>query len=348
LDKDGVIAPWYKGQNGQIDLRIRVAAETMKRYPWADTSRAVCACPEYMFNGQWTIDRQGTIGINQKLADWDNGDVGQRGYIVINGLVDYYRYTGDPVAIAHLTCYADMMLDYCQTGPDHPWPNFLISVPVKGKAYGKADPSGLIQIDMAAGVGHALLRAYQLTGNSRWFDATKHWGDVMAENCNLTPGAIPWGRYANPECIPTLWGSGGDKNKLTGGITMILRFLDELVELGYTGKDNGIVRARDAGRAYLRDTLLPAWTVNDTWGRHYWDIVHNLRGMVQMNDVANYMMDHKDLFPNWRRDVRNIVALFFNACSVDPRSNADTFSGAWQVPESSQCCLRSLSLGRSP
>ena len=33
-DRYGVIAPWYKGQNGQFDLRVRIAAETMKRYPW--------------------------------------------------------------------------------------------------------------------------------------------------------------------------------------------------------------------------------------------------------------------------------------------------------------------------
>src|SRR5512136_1059105 len=63
VDRHGVIAPWYKGQNGQIDLRIRVAAETMKRYQWVDTSRAVCAGPEYIYNGQWTIDPAGNIKV---------------------------------------------------------------------------------------------------------------------------------------------------------------------------------------------------------------------------------------------------------------------------------------------
>jgi len=33
-DSHGVIAPWYQGQNGQIDLRVRIAAEFLKRYPW--------------------------------------------------------------------------------------------------------------------------------------------------------------------------------------------------------------------------------------------------------------------------------------------------------------------------
>jgi hypothetical protein len=42
-DSHGVIAPWYRGQNGQCDFRVRVAAETMKRYPWTTTENAVAA-----------------------------------------------------------------------------------------------------------------------------------------------------------------------------------------------------------------------------------------------------------------------------------------------------------------
>ena len=33
VDSGGVIAPWYQGLNGQCDLRVRIAAETLKRYP---------------------------------------------------------------------------------------------------------------------------------------------------------------------------------------------------------------------------------------------------------------------------------------------------------------------------
>ncbi len=347
LDKNGVIAPWYKGQNGQLDFRIRVAGGTIKRYPWVDAGKAPTVGPIYLYTQRWHINRDGDLTVKtERCTEWENGDVGQRAYILIDGLVDYYKYTGDPMAIGHIACYADYLLDHCQTNADHPWPNFLISVPLKGKLFGKADPAGLIQLDMAAGVGNALLRAYQLTGNTRWLEAAKHWGDVFAEKCNLTPGQRPWGRYANPENIPKNGGWwGDDTNKMTGGIVMVLRFLDRLIELGYTGKGDAIVKARDAGRAYFRDTLLPVWSVKDTWGRHYWDFVHDTRGMVSMNDAANYMMDHKDVFPNWRNDVRNIVALFLNACSVNTDSNSDTFSGAWQMPESDVCCFRSTSYG---
>ena len=103
---------------------------------------------------------------------------------VLSGLVDYYRYSGDAAAIAHMTYMADALLDRCQTPADHPWPNFLVSVPVKGKPYGKCDPKGMIQLDIVAEVGLGLLRAYQVTGNKRWLEACEHWGDLMAAKRN--------------------------------------------------------------------------------------------------------------------------------------------------------------------
>ena len=44
-----------------------------------------------------------------------------------------------------------------------------------------------------------------------------------------------------------------------------------LINLGYKGKDGLIVKARDRGREFLNTEMLPAWAVNDTWGRTYWD-----------------------------------------------------------------------------
>jgi hypothetical protein len=146
VDSHGVIAPWYKGLNGQCDFRVRIAAETLKRYPWTTTNTAIAAYPDYVFSGQWQITSNGVI-IPKTPSDWDNGDIGQRSVSVLMGMVDYYRYSGDPAAIAHLTYMGDFLLDYCQTPPDHPWPSFLISAPVKGKAYWNCNTNGMIQLD---------------------------------------------------------------------------------------------------------------------------------------------------------------------------------------------------------
>ena len=62
-DRHGVIAPWYEGQNGQLDLRVRIAAETLKRYPWTATDEAPSPAPHYVYNGSWQIAEDGTITI---------------------------------------------------------------------------------------------------------------------------------------------------------------------------------------------------------------------------------------------------------------------------------------------
>jgi len=337
-DQNGVIAPWYTGPNGQCDFRVRVAAETLKRYPWTTAQNAAAALPHYVFNGHWKIAADGAI-TPVPINDWDNGDLGQRAAYVLSALVDYYRYSGDAAAIAHVTYQADALLDHCLTPADHPWPKFLISVPVKGKPYGKANPQGMIQLDIVAEVGIALLRAYQVTGNERWLEAAKHWGDLMAAKRSRKPGAAPWGRYANPESAP--W----KDDKQTGGVVFLLYFFDELIRLGHKGPAGEIVQARDAGRAYLRDVLLPLWTVNDTWGRNYWDWADPVQAENVTEFVCRYMMDDKDFFPNWRTDVRNVLTLFLNRTSVCPKSAGEVYSGAWAFPESSGCCERSLWYG---
>jgi len=125
-------------------------------------------------------------------------------------------------------------------------------------------------------------------------------------------------------------------------VTLILGFLDELIRLGHTGNNDCLLPARDAGRRYLQDKLLPSWTANDTWGRYFWDWVNDCQNCLTTPDAAAYLLNHRDEFPNWRCDARNILTLFLNRTSVAPKSGGDVYSGAWAYPESSGCCGRSL------
>ncbi len=240
-DRNGVIAPWYRGLNGQCDFRIRIAAETLKRYPWAEAPPAVMPAPDFVFNGQWGIQPDGTIVLKPKLNDWDNGDVGQRSASLLQGLVGYYRYTGDAAAIGLIDLTADYLLDYCQTPADHPWPGFLISCPTKGKPYGRANPHGLIQLDISAQVGSGLVAAYKLTGNPRYREAIERWADRLAEHCDLRAGHEPWQRYANPQ--DARWNS-----RQTAGVSLVLQFLDEVIGLGHQGKEGALREGPRCGR----------------------------------------------------------------------------------------------------
>ncbi len=336
-DAHGVIAPWYRGLNGQLDLRVRIAAETIKRYPWALPPEAVAPAPAYVYSGTWAIAADGKITV-PPLRDWDNGDLGQRAAYVLSALVDYYRYSGDAAAIAHISLLADTMIEHFQTPPDHPWPRFLVSCPTRGKPYGKCHPRGMIQLDIVAEVGLALVRAYELAGNERWLETAKHWADLLAAHRSLDASLPPWNRYANPEDVP--W-----EDQQTGGVAFILAFLDEILRVGHAGEGGAIVKARDAGRAYLRDELLPRWTVNDVWGRNYWDWPDPVQAENVTEFVARYLIANPGEFPGWRADARNVLSLFLNHTSVAPESGGGVQSGAWAYPESSGCCGRSLGYG---
>jgi len=334
-DAYGVIAPWYQGINGQLDERVNIAVNVYKRYPWVGRPKAVMAAPDFIYNSHWSIKPDGTIVI-PPTTDWMCGDLCARAWSVIKGLTAYYQYSGDPIAFIYIPRVVDYILDYGLTDETAAWPSFPISTPTRGKAYGKCDPSGRIQLDLCAITGTEVLRAHKLTGNPRYLRMAEHWGDVFAAKCQFAdPGLSPWNRYADPSVV-------GWSDVLTGTTSLIVDFLDDLIRTGYTGKGGAVVKARDAGRRFLNDQMLPAWWVTDTWGRTYWDWDNPMMcGMVSM--CADHFMKYPQAYPNWRNDIRNMLSLLWNRNGADPASQGDVYSGAWAFPESSVCCGTSLS-----
>ena len=296
---------------------------------------AVMAAPYFVFSGNLGIKPDGTILVSPKLDDWMNADVGQRSVSTLFAHVAYYRYTGDPAAIGLITLTADYLLDYCQTPADHAWPNFIISAPVKGKAFGRANPHGFIQLDLCTQLGSAMLAAYELTGNPRYLAAVTHWADLLAEHCDQRPGVVPWNRYANPKDCP--WNT-----QATAGISLTLQFLNDMIRLGYRGKGDALVHARDAGERYFRDVLLVEWSRDPIFGHHFWDWDNPVYTCAVPSYTAQYLMDRREAFPHWKSDIRNFMSIFFCRSSVAPGSAGDVYSGAWAFPESSGCCGTSL------
>ncbi len=334
-DAQGVVAPWYPGLNGQLDERLNIAVNVLKRYPWVDQPKAVMAAPDFVYNSHWNIQSDGTILI-PPTTDWMCGDLCQRAWSTVKGLTAYYQYSGDPIAFIYIPLTVDYILDYGLTDETAAWPLFPISTPTKGRAYGKCDPTGRNQLDLCAITGIEVLRAHKLTGNPRYLKKAQHWGDVFAAKCQLIdPTVAPWNRYVDPSVV-------GWSDVLTGTTSVIVDFLDDLINLGYQGKDRRIVKARDAGRRFLNQQMLPAWWVNDTWGRTYWDWDNPMIcGMASM--CADHIMKYPQAYPNWRTDLRNVLSLVWNRNCADPASRGDTYSGAWAFPESSVCCGTSLS-----
>ncbi|HNQ89444.1 MAG TPA: hypothetical protein PKM73_12575 [Verrucomicrobiota bacterium] len=344
-DEHGVIAPWHPGQNGQLDERVRIAVDVLKRYPWAGTNKAVMAAPDFIYNSHWSITPEGRILI-PPTTDWMCGDLCQRAWSTVKGLTAYYQYSGDPIAFVYIPLTVDYILDYALTAPDAAWPRFPISTPTRGKAYGRCDPRARNQLDLCAITGIEVLRAHKLTGAPRYRALACHWGDVFAGHAQLDdPAVSPWNRYADPSVV-------GWSDVLTGTTAVIVDFLEDLLAIGHRGAGDRIARARDAGRRFLEEQMLPAWWVNDTWGRTYWDWDNPMMcGMVSMcadhflrqSPIPNPQSPSPTAYPLWRTDVRNMLSLLWNRNCADPASHGNVYSGAWAFPESSVCCGTSLS-----
>jgi len=135
-------------------------------------------------------------------------------------------------------------------------------VPVKEKLTAIAIRRGMIQLDLVASTGQGLLRAYQLTGNSRWREVAEHWGDLPGRALPPGPRADPWPRYANPETVP--W----KDNKQTGGVTMILG--SSTTSSARATRPTESSPPATPGAATSAKSSCPPGR-HDTWGRYFWD-----------------------------------------------------------------------------
>ena len=125
-------------------------------------------------------------------------------------------------------------------------------------------------------------------------------------------------------------------------MSLTLQFLNDLIRLGYRGKGDALVKARDAGEKYLRDV-----SAAGVEPRPY--VRPSLLGLGQSrytfavpSYTAQYILDRREAFPQWKSDIRNFMSLFLCRSSVDPGSAGGVYSGAWAFPESSSCCGQSL------
>ena len=85
-DRDGVIAPWYRGPERPVRLprpHRRRDAQTLSLGRQSAGGHAGAA---FRLQRQWGIKPDGTIIVNPKLDDWDNGDVGQRSVSMLLGM----------------------------------------------------------------------------------------------------------------------------------------------------------------------------------------------------------------------------------------------------------------------
>jgi len=99
---------------------------------------------------------------------------------LIEAFLDYYNYSGDEEAVRRARQLADWTIEH-STPPDCKWPNLAWSTFTEGKPGGLEDKDAL-QPDKIGYMGLSYTRLYEVTGDSKYFDAAKKSADTLVKN----------------------------------------------------------------------------------------------------------------------------------------------------------------------
>jgi hypothetical protein len=295
-DSDGNILPWYSHDLGEsYDHIINII------WKFWDTIRTdINGLPYYMNHQVWlkgVNDHRGIGGdqISMALSSWRL----------------YYEYTGNPRVLENMKFMADYYLSHSLSTPDCKWPN--IPYPYNTLIYSgiydgdMISGKGFTQPDKAGSFGYELINLYKITGNVRYLDAAIEIANTLSSHVvkgNNDESPLPFRVNAETGEVGSLIENGKEliKYTYTSNWTGTMMLFTKLVSL-----------KKGNWEAYQKslDTILD-WMKNypfksNKWGPFFEDV--GMWSDTQINAVtfASYILNHIDLFPNWKEDARRVL-----------------------------------------
>lgn len=313
VDKDGHVLPWASNDLGR-------AYDQVIRSVWKFWDTMVSdrnGLPYYMNHQVWTprLDDHRGIGGDQiamALSSW------QLLYQYI-GEVSNPRlnpYSRDRI-VENMKFMADWVLSHGLSSSTGAWPN--IPYPYNTLTYSGVYDGDMIlgkdftQPDKAGSFGFELVTLWKMTGNSRYLDAAIAIADTLAGKTaagSADASPIPFKVNAETGAVGVLKERGDPKSAYTSNWTGTLKLWSELQRLSTV--DARWVPARklsaykDAfGRMLEWMKRFPLAT--NKWGPFFEDVPGWSDTQINAVSFASYMMDNRDLFPDWKRQVRGVL-----------------------------------------
>lgn len=295
-DSNGNILPWYSEDLGEsYDHIINIV------WKFWDTMRTdMNGLPYYMNHQVWkrnVNDSRGIGGdqISMALSSWRL----------------YYNYSGNPKVLENMKFMADYYLSHSLSSLDCKWPN--IPYPYNTLVYsGIYDGDmisgiGFTQPDKAGSFGYELINLYKMTGNLRYINAAIQIANTLSShvesgNNNVSP--LPFRVNAKTGEVGSLIENKKViiKYTYTSNWSETLELFSELISM-----------KRGDWKSYKKSFhIILKWMKNyplktNKWGPFFEDV--GLWSDTQINAVtfATYILNHTELFPNWKNDVRGIL-----------------------------------------
>ncbi len=296
--EDGSILPWFSADKGEsYDTVIMVVWNF-----WKNMDTDSNGLKYYMNHQVWKPehDMRGLGGdqINMALSSW--------------GLL--YAYTGYPDIIENMKYLADTYLDRSLSDPADKWP--YIPYPYNTEVHsGKFDGDmrngiGITQPDKAGSFAYELINLFKITGEQKYLDAAIKVAGTLSEHIiigdSLT-SPLPFRVNAKTGETGSLLDNMGSGKKVkpalyTSNWTGTMMLFEELIKLDPVRKD-----LYEKSFSTFLDWMKEYPLKTNKWGPFFEDVPGWSNTQTNAISFAMFILQHRDLFPSWKEDVRGII-----------------------------------------
>jgi hypothetical protein len=295
---DGSILPWFSSDKGASYDTVMM----LVWHFWKNMEVDSNGLKYYMNHQVWRPehDLRGLGGdqINMALSSW--------------GLL--YAYTGFPEVIDNMKYIADTYLERSLSDPADKWPD--IPYPYNTEVHsGKYDGDmrngrGITQPDKAGSFGYELVNLYKITGEQKYIDAAVKIAETLSAHVVKGDSArspLPFRVNAKTGETGSLFDNMGSGEKVkpalyTSNWTGTIMLFEELAKLDTARRgmyENGFSTFLNWMKEYPLKT--------NKWGPFFEDIPGWSDTQTNAISFAMFILQHRDLFPSWKEDVRGII-----------------------------------------
>jgi hypothetical protein len=278
LDSQGRLLPWTS-----YDHVLRGSFEFLKNcktYPGK-----LGEDPLYLVTSKLTDD-------GQYMAKQNNQ--GSNVYYAAETLARYYAYSGDRAAFEPVRKLLDRVLMF-HTPSDWAWPRVPRTQDDTPDGEYSDETS---EPDKMCMVGHGYIRFFKLTGEKKYLDAAFEIAKTVFKNIGEGD------ENHSPLPFRVNLKTGAVLDPYTADIAMPLKFIDALIDAGAPDSAS-LAEKRDT----LKNWLLKYPMNNYRWTGYYEDVKVDHENMTQHlpMETARYMLQRKELFPEWKTQVPALI-----------------------------------------
>ncbi len=228
----------------------------------------------------------------------DLGVGGDQFAMMLSSFNLYYDFTGNEEVMKNMLFQADWYIKFGLSAPSDVWPDLPYPCNTTEAPVYDGDlllGKGFMQPDKAGSFGSELVMLYKKTSNRKYLDAAVKIANTLSKHTkegDYDHSPLPFKVHAITGEIKTSY--------CTNWVGTMQLFTD-LIDL-----QQGNVQQYQKAYTIINEWMLQFPVKNNRWGPFFEDINAWSDTEITEGTFAWYMLTHKDQYPNWKSDVRNM------------------------------------------